>query len=93
MNDNKRFINIQSIFTVKDNITGEEYRYRHGVLDEKLIDCMNKLYEENQLLKQDNLMFFQSVFNILLKYQDLFNQEMADEVLEELGIELIRWFE
>ena len=48
----KRFINIQSIFTVKDNITGEEYRYRHGVLDEKLIDCMNKLYEENLNLKQ-----------------------------------------
>lgn len=93
MNDNKRFINIQSIFTVKDNITGEEYRYRYGVLDEELIDCMNKLYEENQLLKQDNLMFFQSVFNILLKYQDLFNQEMADEVLEELGIELTKWFE
>lgn len=52
MNDNKRFINIQSIFRVKDNITGEEYRYRHGVLDEKLIDCMNRLYEENLNLKQ-----------------------------------------
>lgn len=48
----KRFINIQSIFAVKDNITGEEYRYRHGVLDEELIDCMNKLYEENLNLKQ-----------------------------------------
>ena len=48
----KRFVNIQSIFTVKDNITGEEYRYRHGVLDEELIDCMNKLYEENLNLKQ-----------------------------------------
>lgn len=93
MNGNKRFINIQSIFRVKDNITGEEYKYRYGVLDEKLVDCMNELYEENQLLKQDNLMFFQSVFNILLKYQDLFNQEMADEVLEELGIELTKWFE
>ena len=48
----KRFVNIQSIFTVKDNITGEEYRYRHGVLDEELIDCMNNLNEENLNLKQ-----------------------------------------
>ena len=27
------------------------------------------------------------------KYQDLFNREMADEVLDVLGIELTRWFE
>ena len=48
--------------------------------------------EKKQLKKEDEL-FFGKVFDILLKYQNLFNREMADEVLEELGIELTRWFE
>lgn len=60
---------------------------------EEIVDRLNEQSETIQQLKQDNLIFFQAVFDILLKYQDLFNREMADEVLEELGIELTRWFE
>lgn len=52
-----------------------------------------ELSEENERLKKEDEFFFGKVFDILLKYQDLFNREMADEVLEELGIELTRWFE
>lgn len=52
-----------------------------------------QLKEENKELKKEDELFFGQVFDILLKYQDLFNREMADEVLEELGIELTRWFE
>ena len=51
------------------------------------------LKKENKELKEHEELFFKQVFDILLKYQDLFNREMADEVLEELGIELDRWFE
>ena len=54
---------------------------------------INKLSEENEQLKKDDLLFFQQVFDILMKYQHLFNREMADEVLEDLGIELTEWFE
>lgn len=55
-------------------------------------DAIKKRDEIVQLKKEDEL-FFKQVFDILLKYQDLFNREMSDEVLEELGIELTRWFE
>lgn len=58
-----------------------------------LCELLNKLSEENERLKKEDNIFFGKVFDILLKYQDLFNREMADEVLEELGIELTRWFE
>lgn len=51
-----------------------------------------RLKKKNYELKEENLTFFQQVNTILLKYQHLFNREMADEVLEELGIELTRWF-
>ena len=51
------------------------------------------LKKETEELKKESNMFFGKVFDILLKYQELFNREMADEVLEELGIELTRWFE
>ena len=54
---------------------------------------LSELAEENEQLKKEDELFFGKVFDILLKYQDLFNREMADEVLEELGIELTRWFE
>ena len=54
---------------------------------------LSELAEENEQLKKEDELFFGKVFDILLKYQDLFNCEMADEVLEELGIELTRWFE
>lgn len=54
---------------------------------------IKELKEENEQLKNDDLLFFQQVFNILMKYQHLFNREMADEVLEDLGIELTEWFE
>ena len=57
------------------------------------VNKLNELYEENEQLKNDDLLFFQQVFNILMKYQHLFNREMADEVLEDLGIELTEWFE
>lgn len=53
----------------------------------------SRLEEENKQLEKEDELFFKKVFDILLKYQDLFNREMADEVLEELGIELTRWFE
>ena len=55
--------------------------------------ALNELINKNEQLKSENNLFFGKVFDILLKYQDLFNREMADEVLEELGIELTRWFE
>lgn len=51
------------------------------------------LKAENEQLKKDDLLFFQQVFGILMKYQHLFNREMADDVLEDLGIELTEWFE
>lgn len=54
---------------------------------------IKELKEENEQLKNDDLLFFQQVFNILMNYQHLFNREMADEVLEDLGIELTEWFE
>ena len=60
---------------------------------DKVVDLLNNYEDENQQLKIDNELFFKKVFNILLKYQHLFNREMADEVLEELGIELTGWFE
>jgi len=56
-------------------------------------DGKKKLQDENEQLKKDDLLFFQQVFGILMKYQHLFNREMADEILEELGIELTEWFE
>lgn len=62
----------------------------------EVLDKLNELNDENRELKQlkeDNNIFFTKVFDILLKYQDLFNREMADEVLDELGIELTKWFE
>lgn len=58
-----------------------------------VIDKLNELSNQNKELKKEDELFFGQVFDILLKYQDLFNREMADEVLEELGIELTRWFE
>ena len=70
---------------------------------EKFCIFINELYdkckkidvfeEKVELLKLENNVFFQSTFDILLKYQHLFNREMADEILEELGIELTMWFE
>ena len=60
---------------------------------EEVVELMNKMDKEIEQLKQDDLIFFQQVFHILLKYQHLFNREMADEVLDELGIELTDWFE
>lgn len=56
------------------------------------VNKSNSLKEENDELKQDDLIFFQNVFDILMKYQHLFNREMADEVLEKLGIELTDWY-
>lgn len=58
-----------------------------------VINKLNELSNQNKELKKEDELFFGQVFDILLKYQDLFNREMADEVLEELGIELTRWFE
>ena len=60
---------------------------------EEVVELMNKMDKEIEQLKQDDLIFFQQVFHILLKYQHLFNREMADEVLDEFGIELTDWFE
>lgn len=60
---------------------------------DELTDLLNNYEDEIKHLKKDDLIFFQNVFHILLKYQDLFNREMADEVLDVLGIELTRWFE
>ena len=37
-----------------------------------------KLEKENKELKKEDELFFGQVFDILLKYQDLFNREMAD---------------
>lgn len=60
---------------------------------EKLCDENKKLKSKVNMLKQDELIFFQATYDILMKYQYLFNRDMADEVLEELGIELTDWFE
>lgn len=86
-----------------DSMTGEEVTDRLNKYDKEYRGCHNdvlrlekeneQLKEENKELKKEDELFFGQVFDILLKYQDLFNREMADEVLEELGIELTRWFE
>jgi len=68
-------------------------QFEHTISTGQMIDLLNELSEENKELKKEDELFFGKVFDILLKYQDLFNREMADEVLEELGIELTRWFE
>ena len=49
----KRFVNIQSIFSIKDNITEEKYKYRHGVLDDRLVDLMNDIWEEREGFKNE----------------------------------------
>lgn len=71
----------------------EESNSRLQVQLGETLRLFDKLKEENEQLKNDDLLFFQQVFNILMKYQHLFNREMADEVLEDLGIELTEWFE
>lgn len=50
----KRFINIQSVFSIKDNLTEEKYKYRHGVLDDRLVSLLNELSDENEQLKKEN---------------------------------------
>jgi len=70
----------------------EENEQLKDALNQRTDQC-DKYYKENEQLKQEDELFFGKVFDILLKYQDLFNREMADEVLEELGIELTKWFE
>ena len=74
----------------------EQERQAFDKLHKKYMELLNQqgeLEKENKELKEHEELFFKKVFDILLKYQDLFNREMADEVLEELGIELTRWFE
>lgn len=73
----------------------EQLRKRNKFLEEfdGRTETFANLKEENKRLKNDDLLFFQQVFDILMKYQHLFNREMADEVLEDLGIELTEWFE
>lgn len=72
---------------VKDNFKNDCYN-----IDEA-IGLLNSYENEVKELKESDLIFFQAVWDILMKYQDLFNREMADEVLEDLGIELPRWFD
>ena len=67
-------------------------REAERILNEKE-EHIRKLHEENKQLKEKNNLFFKKVFNLLLKYQKSINRKMADEVLEELGIELTEWFE
>jgi len=74
------------------NELAEENEQLKDALNQRTGQC-DKYYKENEQLKQEDELFFGKVFDILLKYQDLFNREMADEVLEELGIELTKWFE
>lgn len=105
MSNNQRFelyMNPQNVCDIKDNVESEKKNaiciYNDlGVFPftaaPALCDLLNKLAEENERLKEEDNLFFSKVFDILLKYQDLFNREMADEVLEELGIELTRWFD
>lgn len=89
----KRFTNMKvdpnGLIFFDDNKTMEANYVSARVLE----DLLNSQHERIESLKQDDILFFQKVFDILLKYQDLFNREMADEVLEELGIELTKWFE
>ncbi|MBQ2832385.1 hypothetical protein [Methanobrevibacter sp.] len=60
---------------------------------ENIVNLLNNQQDEIKELKESDLIFFQAVWDILMKYQHLFNREMADEVLDVLGIELPRWFE
>lgn len=78
---------------IKNTQTGETATYYDTEDGLMLLKWLNNLSEENEQLKKEDELFFGKVFDILLKYQDLFNREMADEVLEELGIELTKWFE
>ena len=59
----------------------------------RVCDLLNDKEKQIKDLKEDDLIFFQAVWDILMKYQDLFNREMANEVLDDLGIELPKWFE
>ena len=70
---------------LSDDITNEQV--------ENIVKLLNKQQDKIKELKESDLIFFQAVWDILMKYQDLFNREMADEVLDVLGIELPRWFE
>ena len=60
---------------------------------EDIVELLNQNEKIILELKQGDLIFFQQVWAILMKYQYLFNRKMADEILEELGIELTEWFE
>lgn len=60
---------------------------------ENIVNLLNNQQDEIKELKESDLIFFQAVWDILMKYQHLFNREMADEILETLGIELPRWFD
>ena len=87
----KRFVAIGVEWTdgfIQDHISDRDL-FNIGAV----CNLLNDLAEENEQLKKEDELFFGKVFGILLKYQDLFNREMADEVLEELGIELTKWFE
>ena len=90
MTENKRFVQNTNLVMQNNEVyvvCGDEHSA------DVVTTALNELINKNEQLKSENNLFFGKVFDILLKYQDLFNREMADEVLEELGIELTRWFE
>lgn len=70
---------------LSDDITNEQV--------ENIVKLLNNQQDKIKELKEFDLIFFQAVWDILMKYQHLFNREMADEILETLGIELPRWFD
>lgn len=96
--NNDQFLYPTQIVDLLNELNNEnkELKEENEQLEKGKMEALSLLGEEidkNEQLKKDDLLFFQQVFDILMKYQHLFNREMADEVLEDLGIELTEWFE
>ena len=79
-------------FEIYDKITEKHYDGRVGH-QKQLCDLLNNHADENERLKLENNVFVSNTTYILVKYQHLFNQEIADEILNELGIVLPMWFD
>lgn len=75
-----------------ENIGAFQSQFDYAVV-ETLTEKLNSFDDEVKRLQEEQNQYFVKVMDLLLKYQHLFNQEMAIEVFNDLGIELDEWFE